>query len=120
MKAVRIAIAIVLVAATAACGKSPAPAATEAQRLPIEWQYLNDVRTDGAEMTAGFSDDALIKLGRQACKDLYGETSLNDVVTAQVKAATEQAGVTDAQATEFVASFMTKAIINFCPEYQPN
>ena len=122
MKSLKIVFAVALVATTAACSssKSASSSATAVERLPIEWQYLNDVRTEGAEMTNGFSDDALLTLGKAACKSLNGGTSLNDVVTEQVKSATEQAGVTDAQATEFVASYMTKAIINFCPEYQPN
>ena len=122
MKSLKVVFAVVLVATITSCGsaKSASSSATAPERLPIEWQYLTDVRTAGAEMTNGFSDDALLTLGKAACKALNGGTSLNDVVTEQVKSATEQAGVTDAQATEFVASYMTHAIVNFCPEYQPN
>lgn len=122
MKSLRIALAITLIAATAACGstKSANPSTSEAQRLPIEWQYLKDLRTDGSEMAGGFSDDALLKLGRTACVELNVGTPLDEVVTDKIKLAKEEAGVTEDQATAFVASYVTKAILNFCPEMAPN
>lgn len=122
MKSLKIALAIALVATTAACGSktSASPTASAVERTPIEWQYLTDVRTDGSQMASGYSDDALLTLGRSVCKDLNAGTELVAVVEAKVKSVSEEAGVDELQATEFVASYVEKALVNFCPEMQPN
>ena len=122
MKSLKIAIAIALVATTAACGSknSASPTASAVERTPIEWQYLTDVRTDGSQMASGYSDDALIALGRSVCKDLNAGTELVAVVEEKVKNVSQEAGVDQLQATEFVASYVEKALVNFCPEMQPN
>lgn len=125
MKLIKVTLAIALVAATAACGASksatPTPAASlaDVKRMPIEWNYLHDVRSADSEMTTGFSDDALIKLGRQACKDLTSGTKLVDVVNQKNKLVIQQTGVNQAQAAAFVAAYVGKAIVNFCPEMAP-
>ena len=122
MKSLKIVFAVALVAATAACGSAKTtadPSASEVKRTPIEWQYLTDVRTAGSQMAGGFADDSLLKLGRQACTDLAAGTKIEDLVTQKIELAKSEAGATDEQASAFVASYVTKAIVNFCPEEAP-
>lgn len=122
MKSLKIALAIALVATTAACGSkdTASPASSEIKRTPLEWQYITDVRAEGSEMVSGFSDDALLTLGAQTCTELDAGATLEDVIAKHIESAVKDAGVNDLQAAEFVASYVEKALVNFCSEFQPN